>query len=64
MRQDPNLLKPEAVAEMLGVTVFALKAWRVKRRGPRFIRMSHCSIRYRRSDVEAWIADREEGAAA
>jgi predicted DNA-binding transcriptional regulator AlpA len=53
-----QLLTTEDVAEWLGVTVVWLKLRRRKRRGPRCIRLSSHMIRYRRSDVFAWLDSR------
>ena len=50
------LLNERDVAALLGITTRALQAWRVRGYGPRFARISPRAIRYRRKDVEAWVA--------
>lgn len=45
------------VAEHLGVPVATLYQWRYRREGPRGLRVGR-HLRYRRADVEAWIAER------
>jgi len=57
-RADDTLLSQKRVATMLSVTPRALEAWRVRGDGPSFIRISSRCIRYRRQDVEAWLATR------
>ncbi|MCD2263266.1 hypothetical protein K3888_11210 [Dietzia aurantiaca] len=39
------------------MAVTALAQWRYRGQGPRFIKEGRW-VRYRRSDVDAWIADR------
>ena len=57
---DPAvLMRQEDAAQMLGVSPRALEAWRYRGGGPRYIRISGRCIRYRRSDIMTWIAERE-----
>jgi predicted DNA-binding transcriptional regulator AlpA len=58
-RADDTLLSQKRVATMLSVTPRAVEAWRIRGEGPSFIRISSRCIRYRRSDVEAWLSSRE-----
>jgi len=53
---DPLVTEKE-VSLLLNLTPQCLQAWRQNGEGPPFIRISARCIRYRRSDVEAWIAD-------
>lgn len=59
---DPDYLDrliPEFhAATFLGYTVRALQNWRVRGGGPRFIRVSSRSIRYRRRDLLAWVEEK------
>ncbi len=41
-------------AEFLGYSVRALRNWRVRGGGPRYVKVSARSIRYRRRDLIAW----------
>ncbi len=50
-----ELLKEEDAADFLGVSVRTLQGWRFKGGGPKFIKISHRAIRYRRKDLIEWI---------
>lgn len=56
---DPDffdrLLNEKEAADFLSYTVRALQNWRVRGGGPRFVKVSARSIRYRRRDLLAWI---------
>lgn len=56
---DPDSLmgEPEA-ARFLCYSGRALQNWRVRGGGPRFVKVSGRSIRYRRRDLLAWIEER------
>lgn len=45
-------------ARFLGVEARTLQSWRLKGCGPRFVRISNRCIRYRPSDIRAWVATR------
>jgi predicted DNA-binding transcriptional regulator AlpA len=55
---DEKILSPTEVAELLGVTSAALTQMRYLGRGPDYLRLSAQRIRYRRSDVDAWLERR------
>ncbi|MEN8893079.1 MAG: helix-turn-helix domain-containing protein [Planktotalea arctica] len=56
---DPNNLMDEReAASMLCYSVRALQNWRHRGGGPKFIRVSARSIRYRRRDLLEWIDSR------
>jgi predicted DNA-binding transcriptional regulator AlpA len=42
------------VAKRLGLSVATLRAWRLKRKGPRFVRFGR-AVRYLASDVDRFI---------
>ena len=50
------LLEAAEVAHWLGVSPETLRGWRLRRTGPPFVRLTRKVVRYRRSDVETWIA--------
>lgn len=50
-----KLLKPESVAEITGLTEQALAQMRYRGTGPIYRALSARTIRYRESDVLAWI---------
>lgn len=54
MSAPEPLLKPAEVAEYLGVPKPTLYQWRHKGEGPPALRVGR-HLRYRRSDVEAWL---------
>jgi excisionase family DNA binding protein len=60
---NPNrLLSVDEVAAMLGVRVQTLAVWRSsKRHDLLYIKVGH-NVRYRLSDVEAWLVSRTVGA--
>ena len=49
-----DLIKPEDLAKRLGTSAGVLANWRYMGQGPKFIKVVK-SIRYRASDVEAWL---------
>ena len=51
---DDELLNEVATARFLNTAPRTLEAWRYKGTGPAFIRVGR-AIRYRRSDLEAWL---------
>jgi excisionase family DNA binding protein len=52
------LLTTGEVAAYLNLSVRTLERWRASGTGPRWIRVYH-SIRYRRSDLAAWMAEQQ-----
>jgi len=54
-----ELLTREEAAELLGIRPQTLAAWKcLGRQGPPYVRVGMRAIRYRRSDLEAWLAAR------
>jgi len=54
-RIDPDALLNEAQAsDFLNLSIRTLQAWRGRSAGPRYVRTGR-AIRYRRSDLVAWI---------
>lgn len=53
--QPEPLMESTAIAELLGTTPQNLAQMRYRGTGPRFIKLGHRAVRYRWSDVEAWI---------
>ena len=52
---DPDSLVTEVqAAKFLNISIRTLQAWRIKLAGPRFVRVGR-AIRYRHSDLIAWI---------
>ncbi|WP_132255337.1 helix-turn-helix transcriptional regulator [Methylobacterium segetis] len=53
-----DLLRPNDAARLLGVSEVWLKKLRLADSGPRFVRLSERLIRYKRSDLLAWVEAR------
>jgi len=53
---SPDVLSAAQLSEENGVSVGTLANWRSAGIGPRFVKVGH-RVRYRRADVEAWIAE-------
>ncbi len=54
---DPRALMGEReLSDMLGVSVRTAQAWRVKGGGPVFLKINNRLVRYRQSDIDAWLA--------
>lgn len=51
------MLRTKEAAEYLGLTKATLEAWRVRGGGPVFLKMGK-SVRYRKSDLDAFIVSR------
>ena len=49
-----QLINEQKAAEFLGYTVRALQNWRLRGGGPKFVKVSSRSIRYRRRELIAW----------
>lgn len=59
---DDRLWTTEETADYLGVPVKTLYRWRYMDTGPRALKVGR-HLRYRPSDVEAWLDEDEEGGA-
>lgn len=57
---DDPLLAPDEVADYLGIPAQTLYAWRYRGVGPRSIKVGR-HLRWRRSDVDAWLDQRAAG---
>lgn len=55
---DSKLLKSSEAAALLGVSKGTLANWRYASHGPKWFGVGH-SIKYRKSDVDEWLAKRE-----
>lgn len=52
-----KLLTEAELSELTGVPVATLVDWWYRRRGPSYVKLG-ARVRYRESDVEAWLAER------
>ena len=57
-----DMLNTAEAAKLLGISAQTLRSWRSgeKKKGPAFCRLDGHRIRYRRDDIETWIANRVE----
>jgi len=53
-----ELIDTAAAASMVGLSARSLKLMRLTGRGPRFVRLSRQTVRYRRSDLDEFIASK------
>jgi predicted DNA-binding transcriptional regulator AlpA len=58
-----ELLTEAQVATLAGVAARTVASWRQRGMGPRYLRLTAHTLRYRRADVLAWLAEREGRAA-
>ena len=50
-----RLMKPDDVAEHLGIPVTTLRQWKYRGVGPKALKVGR-HLRYRRTDLDAWVA--------
>jgi predicted site-specific integrase-resolvase len=65
--ENARLRKPEEVALYLGVSLDTLARWRVQGSGPAFVKFHRAKqgiIRYRREDLERFVAEHTRTATA
>jgi excisionase family DNA binding protein len=55
-------MTPGEVASLLGISKMTLSRLRQRNEGPAYTNPSRRTVRYRKSDVEAFIASRRHGA--
>lgn len=53
-----ELLTTAQAAAFLGLKQNTLEHWRIYGKGPAIVRLSPRTVRYRRLDLEAWVASR------
>ncbi len=56
--QSDQLINEREAAMILCYSVRALQNWRHRGGGPDFVKVSSRSVRYRRADLDKWIAAR------
>lgn len=54
MADARELMDEAALADLVGVNIKTLQKWRWQRTGPAFVKIGRL-VRYRRTDVEAWL---------
>lgn len=58
---NEELLKPVDAARLLRVRVDALAKWRHQKRGPAYVKVGGRAVRYRPSDIQAYLAANTRG---
>ncbi len=53
-----NLLNEGQAAERLALSIHTMRRWRVLGRGPVFVKVGGKAVRYRESDLEAFLSGR------
>lgn len=53
-----DTLSPKQAAKYIGISEGALRLWRSEGKGPRHFRAGEKLVRYRRTDLDAWIEAR------
>ena len=53
-----RLLTAEDVAALTGLSVETLAQWRSQKRGIPYVKISRNCVRYRKSDLDGWLAER------
>lgn len=59
---DERLLTTEEAAEIIRMSKSSLARWRAEGTGPAYVLVGGRAVRYRRADVDAWMADRTAAA--
>lgn len=52
---DDELITTEEIAMLLKLSPSTIKAWRVKKMGPAYIRITGRTCRYRMKDITEWL---------
>ena len=60
MQQIVKLLNDHALAELCGFGVETVRRWRLRGRGPRYIKINS-AVRYRPEDISVWLETRPTG---
>lgn len=55
MQDQDYLLTTRQVAKMLGLAPYTIAKFRMKKIGPKYFNMGKNTVRYRKSDVLAWL---------
>lgn len=55
-----QLLTVDETAALLKISVEQLKEWRMRGEGPKILRLGHRTVRYRRSDIRAWMDEQAQ----
>lgn len=57
-----TLLNVEALGEYLGISPHTIRIWRMEGTGPRAFKINGRLVRWRKTDVDAWLESQREAA--
>ncbi|MFE5871694.1 helix-turn-helix transcriptional regulator [Streptomyces roseifaciens] len=60
--RDELLTIPQVLDELPGVSKSTFYRWRQLKKGPRSIKLPNGTVRIRRSELDRWLAAREDAA--
>lgn len=60
--RDELMTIPEVLEELHDVPKSTFYRWRQQRKGPKSIKLPNGQVRIRRSELERWLASREDAA--
>ena len=58
--QDDSRLSTDKAAKLLGISPITMSIWRCQGTGPRYDKIGGRLVRYRRSDLEAFVSENSE----
>lgn len=58
-----ELLTEQQISKLTKIPASTLRSWRKRGRGPRYLRLGDRVVRFRRRDINEWLASREVGGA-
>ena len=64
MAQQHDIWNTPQAAQYIGIKPGTLAKWRRHGHGPRFLRIGHNTVRYRKADVDAFLESRAQGGKA
>lgn len=53
-----DILTPAQAAIYLGCSIYTLRNWRNNKTGPKYIKPNSKTVRYRLSDLNAWLDEK------
>ena len=57
--EKPVFLKTQEFAKYIGVDASTVYKWRSRGTGPKYIKTTHSTLRYRLDDINEWMQSRE-----
>ena len=57
LKIEGELISENTLTKMLDISVFTLRYWRQKNKGPNFVNLENGRIRYPRQEIHDWYED-------